>query len=61
MNAYALLKLRLLTKKDNKEAAYPYLKKAADGGLPYPLMLDMQETLKQLGIENWGIYEREFI
>lgn len=59
MNAYALLTLRGFTK-DNKEAAYPYLKKAADGGLPYPLMLLREyKNLKQLGIENWGIYKRE--
>ena len=59
MNSYGLHTLKGYTK-DTKEAAYSYLKKAADAGLPYPLMLlDKHKNLKQLGINDWGAYRRE--
>jgi hypothetical protein len=59
MNAYGLHTLKGHTK-DAKEAAYPYLKRAADNGLPYALhLLAKYKNLKQLGIDNWGIYKRE--
>ncbi|GAB1463016.1 MORN repeat-containing protein [Pedobacter sp.] len=58
MNAYGLHTLKGHTK-DAKEAAYPYLKRAADNGLPYALdLLAKYKNLKQLGIDNWGIYKR---
>lgn len=59
MNAYGLHTLKGYTK-DTKEAAYPYLKKAADAGLPYTLkLLGKHKNLKQLGINDWGVYRRE--
>ncbi|MEE1884213.1 hypothetical protein [Pedobacter flavus] len=59
MNSYGLHTLKGYTK-DTKEAAYPYLKKAADAGLPYTLkLLGKHKNLKQLGINDWGVYKRE--
>jgi len=59
MNSYGLHTLKGHTK-DAKETAYSYLKKAADSGLPYALhLLADYKNLKQLGIDNWGVYKRE--
>lgn len=59
MNSYGLHTLKGYTK-DAKDAAYLYLKKAADAGLPYTLkLLGKHKNLKQLGINDWGVYKRE--
>lgn len=59
MNSFGLHTLKGYTK-DEKDVAYPYLKKAADAGLPYTLkLLGKHKNLKQLGINDWGGYKRE--